>query len=85
MTAVAETRRWAWPRRCLFAMEVEADGVGLESAGNNGLGSSVLPALAELLGGRLERGPARAGPDRLGTLCSLIVQVTKLPNAHQAL
>ena len=54
-------------------IEVEDDGVGPAPATTEGLGARVLPALAELLGGTLERGPASADAARPGMLCRLTI------------
>ena len=67
-----------------ITVEVEDDGVGLGEAGQAGLGTRVLPALAELLGGTLHRGPASGDPRRPGTLGRLVLPVTPPLPLHQA-
>lgn len=59
-----------------LVLEVEDDGVGLDEAAQLGLGSRVLPALAELLGGTLERQSSCDDPARPGTLCRLQIPAT---------
>lgn len=61
-------------------MEVEDDGIGFSPAAAEGLGSQVLPALAESLNGTLARGPARNDAARPGTLHRLDIPAS----AHQA-